>query len=139
MQIIKEVRRFVESDPSNPAAQILARLVLALESESDFAITDIYKLDFNRFQMALQILHEAVDRVARMITVDEESTPPTATLRDALANDAASHPRLLAEISKDSPREPHRQKLLVVAARLDATRRESDQSQDGRRIHQYMP
>ena len=73
---------------------------------------------------ALQILHEAVDRVARMITVDEESTPPTATLRDALANDAASHPRLLAEISKDSPREPHRQKLLVVAARLDATRRE---------------
>ncbi|HSF99190.1 MAG TPA: phosphoenolpyruvate carboxylase [Ornithinibacter sp.] len=73
---------------------------------------------------ALQILHEAVDRVARMITVDEESTPPTALLRDALANDAASHPRLLAEISKDSPREPHRQKLLVVAARLDATRRE---------------
>ena len=63
MQIIKEVRRFVESDPSNPAAQILARLVLALESESDFAITDIYKLDFNRFQMALQILHEwRIDR-----------------------------------------------------------------------------
>ena len=73
---------------------------------------------------ALQILHDAVDRVARMITVDEESTPPTATLRDALANDAASHPRLLAEVTKDSPREPHRQKLLVVAARLDATRKE---------------
>ena len=73
---------------------------------------------------ALQILHDAVDRVARMITVDEESTPPTATLRDALSNDAAAHPRLLAEVTKDSPNEPHRQKLLVVAARLDATRRE---------------
>ncbi len=73
---------------------------------------------------ALEVLHDAVDRVARMITVDEESTPPTATLRDALANDAAGHPRLLAEVTKDSPNEPHRQKLLVVAARLAATRDE---------------
>lgn len=71
---------------------------------------------------ALEILHDAVDRVARMLTVDEESTPPTAALRDALDNDAAAHPRLLAEITKDSPNEPHRQKLLVVAARLEATR-----------------
>lgn len=75
-------------------------------------------------EQALLMLHDAVDRVARMITVDEESTPPTASLRDALANDAAAHPRLLAEITKDSPREPHRQKLLVVAARLEATRLE---------------
>jgi phosphoenolpyruvate carboxylase len=73
---------------------------------------------------ALEILHDGVDRVARMITVDEESTPPSARLRDALANDAAAHPRLLAEVSKDSPNEPHRQKLLVVAARLEATRHE---------------
>ncbi|HET7761082.1 MAG TPA: phosphoenolpyruvate carboxylase [Phycicoccus sp.] len=73
---------------------------------------------------ALEILHDAVDRVARMITVDEESTPPSAALRDALANDAAAHPRLCAEIAKDSPNEPHRQKLLLVAARLEATRRE---------------
>ena len=73
---------------------------------------------------ALLVLHDAVDRVARMITVDEESTPPTARLRDALSNDAAAHPRLLAEVTKDSPREPHRQKLLVVAARLEATRQE---------------
>lgn len=63
MQIIKEARRFVETNPTNPSAQILARLVLALESESDFAITDIYKLDFDRFQMALKILEEwRIDR-----------------------------------------------------------------------------
>ncbi len=73
---------------------------------------------------ALEILHDAVDRVARMITADEESTPPSAALRDALANDAAAQPRLCAEIAKDSPNEPHRQKLLVVAARLAATRDE---------------
>ena len=63
MQIIKEVRRFVERDPANPSAQVLARLVLALESESDFAISDIYRLDFDRFQMALKILEEwRIDR-----------------------------------------------------------------------------
>jgi len=63
MQIIKEVRRFVERDPTNPSAQVLARLVLALECESDFAISDIYQLDFDRFQMALKILEEwRIDR-----------------------------------------------------------------------------
>ncbi len=63
MQIIKEVRRFVERDPTSSSAQILARLVLALESESDFAISDIYRLDYDRFQMALKVLEEwRIDR-----------------------------------------------------------------------------
>jgi phosphoenolpyruvate carboxylase len=73
---------------------------------------------------ALRILQEAVDQVARTLTVDEISTPPSTALRDALANDAAAYPRLVSEITKDSPREPHRQKLLVIAARLEATRLE---------------
>jgi phosphoenolpyruvate carboxylase len=73
---------------------------------------------------ALRLLHDAVDEVARTLTVDEASTPPSAPLRDAVANDAAAYPRLLAEITKDSPREPHRQKLLVIAARLESTRAE---------------
>ena len=58
MQVIKEVRKFIERDPGNPSAQILARLVLALESEADFAISDIYKLDYDRFNLALKILEE---------------------------------------------------------------------------------
>lgn len=58
MQVIKQVRRFIEKDPSNPSAQILARLVLALESEVEFPISDIYKLDFDRFDLALRILQE---------------------------------------------------------------------------------
>lgn len=58
MQVIKEVRKFIEQDPFNPEARILARLVLALESEVDFAISDIYKLDFERFTLALKVLQE---------------------------------------------------------------------------------
>jgi len=63
MQVIKEVRKFIERDPTNQSAQVLARLVLALESESDFAITDIYRLDYDRFQLALKMLEEwRIDR-----------------------------------------------------------------------------
>lgn len=58
MRAIKEVRKFIERDPANPSALILSRLVLALESETDFAISDIYKLDFDYFGLALKVLEE---------------------------------------------------------------------------------
>jgi hypothetical protein len=58
MRAIKEARKFIEQEPDNPSAQTLSRLVLALESEADFPISDIYKLDFERFALALKILDE---------------------------------------------------------------------------------
>ena len=58
MRAIKEARKFIEQDPGNPSAQTLSRLVLALESEADFPISDLYKLDFDRFGLALKILDE---------------------------------------------------------------------------------
>ena len=42
--------------PGTPSSQVLARLVLALESESDFAISEIYDLDYDHFQLALKML-----------------------------------------------------------------------------------
>ncbi|WP_448253534.1 hypothetical protein [Ottowia oryzae] len=36
----------------------MSRLVLALESEGDFAIADLYQLDSERFKLALEILDE---------------------------------------------------------------------------------
>jgi len=58
MRAIKEARKFIEQDLDNPSAQTLSRLVLALESEADFPISDIYALDFDRFSLALKILAE---------------------------------------------------------------------------------
>jgi phosphoenolpyruvate carboxylase len=71
----------------------------------------------------LQILELATDRVARTLTVDEQRTPPSAALVGRLARDAAAFPDLFAEVARSSPGEPHRQKLLVAAARVAATRR----------------
>ncbi len=58
MRAIKEARKIIEQDPANPSAKILARLVLALESEVEFPISSIYHLDFDRFDLAIRILEE---------------------------------------------------------------------------------
>jgi phosphoenolpyruvate carboxylase len=87
--------------------------------------------EVTRRTMALQADHvlralvDSVERVARTLTMDDESTPPSPALRDALAVDAVAAPQAFAEIVTSSPAEPHRQKLLFVAARLRATRRGS--------------
>ncbi|MDO5693162.1 MAG: hypothetical protein Q4G70_11935 [Pseudomonadota bacterium] len=58
MRAIKEARKYIERKPENDDAKTLSRLVLALESEIDFPITDLYKLDIARFKLALEILDE---------------------------------------------------------------------------------
>lgn len=58
MRAIKEARHLIEKSPQDEAARILARLVLTLETEASFVISDIYKLDMNHFQLALRILQE---------------------------------------------------------------------------------
>ena len=63
MRAIKRARKFIEQEPANPSAQTLSKLVLALESEVDFPISDLYTLDYDRFYLALQILREwRIDR-----------------------------------------------------------------------------
>ncbi|MGK2949705.1 MAG: phosphoenolpyruvate carboxylase [Acidimicrobiales bacterium] len=70
----------------------------------------------------LRALEGAAAQVGRSLTADAASTPPSPALRERLALDAAAWPRLLADIQLSSPAEPHRAKMLVVAARLGATR-----------------
>ncbi|TDB89508.1 phosphoenolpyruvate carboxylase [Actinomadura sp. 7K534] len=70
----------------------------------------------------LRALENACGRVGRELTVHETTTPASAELRDVLAAARTAHPRLLAEIAKRSPGEPHRQVLLHAAARIAATR-----------------
>jgi phosphoenolpyruvate carboxylase len=71
---------------------------------------------------ALRGLEAACGRIARALTVYQDSAPPTAELRRALAAASADHPELLAEISARSPGEPYRAYLLYAGERLAATR-----------------
>ena len=65
MHAIKAARKLIEQQPDSDSAKTLSRLVLALESEADFPVSDIYKLDFESFELALKILQEwRLDRYA---------------------------------------------------------------------------
>lgn len=73
-------------------------------------------------EQALTQLARAVDAVARAMTMDASWSPPSDALREALANDAVAFPERFAQVEKSSPGEPHRQKMLIVAFRVEATR-----------------
>lgn len=63
MIAIKLARKFIESDPVAPDAAILADLVLSLENESAFSLGDLYRLERDNFELALDILSEwRIDR-----------------------------------------------------------------------------
>jgi phosphoenolpyruvate carboxylase len=70
----------------------------------------------------LRALENTTARIGRALTLHEETTPPGAGLRRALAAASAAHPELLAEIAARSPAEPYRTYLLYAAQRLSATR-----------------
>ncbi|MEP7055651.1 MAG: phosphoenolpyruvate carboxylase, partial [Actinomycetota bacterium] len=72
---------------------------------------------------ALAALATIADRVGRTLTADEQITPPSVQLRTALDADFVTYPQLMTGIATRSPGEPHRQKLLLVAARLASSRR----------------
>jgi phosphoenolpyruvate carboxylase len=79
---------------------------------------------------ALRWLSDAALRIGRTMTLDHGDTPPSRELLESLAVDAVSSPARFAEIALGSPGEPHRQKMLVIADRVRATR-------DGRSEHSY--
>jgi hypothetical protein len=58
MNAIKKTRKLIEANPATETARTLARLVRALESEEAFALGDLYKLDYERFALAIDVLKE---------------------------------------------------------------------------------
>ena len=76
MLAIKKARKFIDSQPNDPDAQIIAALVLALENESSISVAQLYKLDNKRFELALEILDEwRLDRhYARKVRLVDSST-----------------------------------------------------------------
>jgi phosphoenolpyruvate carboxylase len=70
----------------------------------------------------LRGLEAATRRIGRSLTAAATATPPSAELAASLAADAAEIPAEAAAIVRRSPDEPHRQKLLLAAERLAATR-----------------
>lgn len=58
MRALKQARKRIERDPHSPAAERLSRLVLALEGDTGFDLKALYELDYDDFQLALEVLQE---------------------------------------------------------------------------------
>lgn len=58
MNAIKKSRRLIEANPATDTAKTLARLVRALESDEKFDLGDLYKLDYENFSLAIDVLKE---------------------------------------------------------------------------------
>jgi hypothetical protein len=58
MRAVKKARLFIANKPESDSAKLLARLVLALESETEFSVADLYRLDYDSFKLALHLLDE---------------------------------------------------------------------------------
>lgn len=58
MLAIKTARKFIQANPNHPASKTIASLVLALENTGHISVKDLYDLDNDRFELALEILSE---------------------------------------------------------------------------------
>lgn len=60
MQALKDARKLIERQPDGETAKMLSALVLALalESKEIYAISDLYKLNYDDFGLALALLTE---------------------------------------------------------------------------------
>lgn len=68
-------------------------------------------------------LERTTQRIGRTLTLDAETTPPSDALRALWKRLKAADEEASAEIAQRSPNEPHRRILLMLARKIDATRR----------------
>lgn len=58
MNAIKTARKLISRDPESTAAKTLASLVLTLESREPLRLEQLYELELETFDLALEILRE---------------------------------------------------------------------------------
>jgi ATP-dependent protease HslVU (ClpYQ) peptidase subunit len=58
MNAIKQIRKYLEKDSQSEGAKILARLTAALAEEGQFSLADLYKLDYETFNLAIDLLKD---------------------------------------------------------------------------------
>jgi phosphoenolpyruvate carboxylase len=71
----------------------------------------------------LRALENAARRIGGTLSLSADLAPPSAALRASLADDAVNHPELMTQLGRSADRQPHRQKLILAAERINATRR----------------
>jgi len=58
MNAIKKVRKYLTANPNSDDASVLSRLVAALGEETPFQLSDLYRLDYEAFELAIALLQD---------------------------------------------------------------------------------
>lgn len=58
MNAIKQIRKYLEKDPASESSKILARLSAALAEEAPFSLAELYRLDYDAFTLAVELLKD---------------------------------------------------------------------------------
>lgn len=63
MRAIKKVKRFIEKSPISVEALTFSRLILSLESDVEFQLNELYRLNSDDFDLAIELLRDwRIDR-----------------------------------------------------------------------------
>lgn len=58
MNAIKQVRKYLETNPTRKSSYFLADLVEALAEERDIPLRDLYELDHEAFELAIELIKD---------------------------------------------------------------------------------
>ena len=58
MRAFEAIRARIEKDSSRESSRILMRLIDALGTEEEFSLADLYRLDYDSFEAALDLLRD---------------------------------------------------------------------------------
>jgi hypothetical protein len=58
MSAFKEARKVIAKDPMSKNAQVFSYLIVALEMGHEFLLSELYKMDYGEFKLALRVIDE---------------------------------------------------------------------------------
>ena len=58
MRAIKKVKKFIERSPNSTEGITFAKLILALESDNEFPVIELYQLNSDEFDLAIELLKD---------------------------------------------------------------------------------
>ena len=94
MNAIKQIRKYLEKNPTSESSRALAELAAALAEERDYSLAELYRLNYEEFNLAIDLLKDwRLDRyyAARIKLFDvvlndvlpESQIRPSASIREA--------------------------------------------------------
>jgi hypothetical protein len=58
LHAIKQIRKYIEKNPTSESARSLAAFANALAEEREFPLADLYRLSYEEFELAIDLLKD---------------------------------------------------------------------------------